>query len=99
MKKYFILTFLLLLVQSFFSQQDERPVVGVAAFTCDENPRFVKLVTEKVVEMLTNTKRFRVVDRTSSDKVKEELDKCILVCANCHREIHTGILDIKELIK
>ena len=24
----------------------------------------------------------------SFDKVKEELDKCILVCANCHREIH-----------
>lgn len=24
----------------------------------------------------------------SFDKAKEELDKCILVCANCHREIH-----------
>jgi len=25
--------------------------------------------------------------------VKEELKKCILVCANCHREIHYGIID------
>lgn len=24
----------------------------------------------------------------SWDKVKIELDKCVLVCANCHREIH-----------
>lgn len=26
-----------------------------------------------------------------NDKVKNELDKCILVCSNCHREIHAGI--------
>ena len=28
----------------------------------------------------------------SWDKVKEELDKCILVCANCHAEIHEELL-------
>lgn len=27
-------------------------------------------------------------DTVSFEKMKEEADKCILVCANCHREIH-----------
>jgi transcription elongation factor Elf1 len=27
----------------------------------------------------------------SWDRVKKELDKCTLVCANCHREVHSGI--------
>lgn len=26
-------------------------------------------------------------------RVLEELKKCILVCANCHGEIHTGLTD------
>lgn len=28
----------------------------------------------------------------SWDKIKKELDKCILVCSNCHREIHEELL-------
>lgn len=56
------------------AQADTRPVVGVAQFTCDEESPYTGLVTEKVVEMLTNTKRFRVVDRTSNDKIKAELE-------------------------
>jgi hypothetical protein len=31
------------------------------------------------------------------DKVKEELDKCICVCANCHREIHSKEWEEKKI--
>ena len=27
----------------------------------------------------------------SWERVKQELGKCILVCANCHRELHAGL--------
>ncbi len=56
------------------SNVDERQVVGVAEFSCKENSPYTGLVTEKVVEMLTNSKRFRVVDRTSRDKIMQELE-------------------------
>ena len=72
----FILSVFFLLVYgtSCHAQAESRPVVGVAEFTCDEESPYTRLVTEKVVEMLTNTHRFIVVDRTSRDKV-EELQK------------------------
>ncbi len=53
---------------------DARPVIGVAEFSCQEDSPYTGLVTEKVVEMLTNTRRFRVVDRTSIDKIHSELE-------------------------
>lgn len=32
----------------------------------------------------------------SWERIKEELEKCVLVCSNCHREIHAGLIKIPD---
>ncbi len=39
--------------------------------------------SEKDLQISGKTKSF--------ERLKEEADKCILVCANCHREIHSAM--------
>lgn len=57
-----------------YSQTESKPVVGVAEFTKEVDSKYASSVAEKVVQVVTNTKRFIVVDRTSYDKVKQELE-------------------------
>ena len=32
----------------------------------------------------------------SWEKTKSEADKCVLLCANCHREVHGGIVKLPQ---
>lgn len=30
------------------------------------------------------------------ERIKKEITKCIVVCANCHREIHAGLINLES---
>lgn len=42
-----------------------------------------------------NEKDFTISGSSKAfDKLIKEIDKCILVCSNCHKEIHAGLIEI-----
>jgi hypothetical protein len=44
-----------------------------------------------------NTKEFEITNmyNRSKENAMKELDKCVLLCKNCHGEVHEGILELK----
>ena len=66
---------------------------------CREALEFHHVSADKKFEIGTMAKR-----NVSINKLKPELAKCVLVCANCHREIHAGriegyTVDVKDNIE
>ena len=36
----------------------------------------------------------QMIQANSWQKIEEEISKCVLVCSNCHRKIHEGIITL-----
>lgn len=49
---------------------------------------------------VNGTKAFGIAEKgytRSWQKMREELDKCVLVCANCHRELEGGVTQLSAV--
>jgi len=44
-------------------------------------------------------KDFNISEATDWQRVEQELSKCVLVCANCHVEIHEGFVSPEVLVE
>lgn len=74
MKSIFIVIFCI--VNSLIGySQNELPRVGVAEFKSNENAKYANILSAKVVKVLTDTRRFKVLDLTSQEAVNMELER------------------------
>lgn len=72
--KFLHFLFFAIFCQFSFAQNVQKPVLGISQFSSSTNSKFAPSITELVVKAVTNSKKFTVVDRTSYEKVKDELE-------------------------
>ena len=38
----------------------------------------------------------RAIHSYGMNRLKEEIAKCVILCANCHRRVHAGTIDLED---
>lgn len=46
------------------------------------------------IDPATKIRAVSLMQNYSAKRIKAEIEKCILLCANCHREYHSGLVDL-----
>lgn len=69
--------------------------MGAACYACDRNGPSVIFDFH---HWDASTKSFGVQDGNTRSwpRISAELAKCVMLCANCHREVHAGVRELDE---
>jgi hypothetical protein len=70
-----LLMFIFIVNSLFGYSQSVLPRVGVSEFKSNENEKYVNVISAKVVKVLVDTRRFTVLDLTSQEAVKQEVER------------------------
>lgn len=65
-----------------------------SCFVCNEN----HIATLDFHHIDPLQKEFTVSRMYSMKKAKDEIDKCVVLCSNCHRKFHWGDPDVVKLV-
>lgn len=44
-------------------------------------------------------KDFNISEKSTWYDIRNEIEKCVLLCANCHAEVHSGMIDHSLLLE
>lgn len=84
-----------------YKDRNKRIINGVKDFGC-ALCGYAKTSAAIDFHHVVDDKRFEISSHRGSfseQSLREEINKCIRVCANCHREIHAGLISEKKVMK